>query len=266
VCGVRQGAAVTKGYTSCLKPSPAVALEELGSRLMTAGPRHLKVLVTGCGRSGTRYTTFLFRRLGLDVLHERLGRDGIASWTMAVSSEQRPYGPPSSHCSFEHVFHQLRNPLEVIRSVTTFGPESWAFICAHTPCRMEDPVLLRAATYWLYWTDYADRIATWRYRIEAIDAIFPELCERLGVGCDWQVLRSIPRDVNTRSHGKPLHLVDELGERLHIDVPAGVRRLLMRRNGLPNRLTSAELDALGPQMAGRVRLRAASYGYEVEKS
>ena len=43
-----------------------------------------KLLVTGCARSGTLYTTMALRALGLDVRHERpiwpngrMGRDGI---------------------------------------------------------------------------------------------------------------------------------------------------------------------------------------------
>jgi hypothetical protein len=219
-----------------------------------------KLLVTGCGRSGTRYLTFLLRRLGLDVRHERLGRDGIASWTMAVDAERRPYGPPSSMCSFEQVFHQVRHPLAVIGSVTTFGPESWAFVCEHTPCHPDQPVLLRAATYWLHWTAEADRIATWRYRVEAIDDVLPELCRRLEVECDVSVLASVPRDVNTRSRGRLLHLADELGERVHVGVPAVVRQAIAR-DGARRQPTWADLAAMDAELAERIRARAREYGY-----
>jgi hypothetical protein len=225
-------------------------------------PRRRKLLVTGCGRSGTRYTTFVLRRMGLDVPHERLGRDGIASWTMAVDAENRPYGPPSSSCGFEHVFHQVRHPLDVIRSATTFGPDSWAFICEHTPCRPGEPALLRAARYWLHWTRHADLRATFTYRVEAMDEVFPELCRRLGVPCDRDALGSVPTDVNTRSRGRPLHLADELAERLHVRLPTAVRNRLGRGAG-PERLTWDALAALEPELCDGIRERAVAYGYEV---
>lgn len=228
-----------------------------------ASPR--KVLVTGCGRSGTRYTTFILRRLGLDVPHELLGRDGIASWTMAVVTDVRPFGPPSGTCSFEHVFHQVRHPLDVIRSATTFGPESWDFIYQHTPCDADQPVLQRAATYWVHWTEHADRLATWHYRVESFGDVFAELCERLGVECDRRVLAATHDDVNTRSRGRLLHLADELGERLRIGLPAGVRCRLGSRNRRQARLTWDDLRALDAALAERVRARAASYGYEVDE-
>ena len=219
-----------------------------------------RLLITGCGRSGTRYMTFVLRRLGLDVPHERLGRDGMASWTMAVAAAERPYGPPSDAVRFEHVFHQVRHPLAVIRSVETFGADSWQFVYAHTPCRPEDPPLVRGAKYWLHWNDHAERLACWRYRVEDASAL-PDLCARLGI-----VVRpaagQVPTDVNTRRRGRALHLADELAERLHVDLPARLRdRLAAKaRPALP--LTWDELEAADVALADRVRERALDYGYE----
>jgi hypothetical protein len=34
------------------------------------------LLITGCGRSGTHYSSALFKHLGLDLPHESVGRDG----------------------------------------------------------------------------------------------------------------------------------------------------------------------------------------------
>ena len=93
--------------------------------------RSSRLLITGCGRSGTRYTSFALQRLGLDVPHERLGRDGISSWTMAITTEKRPFGPPSSQVSFEQVFHQVRDPIAAIASCMTFNPSSTVGACLH---------------------------------------------------------------------------------------------------------------------------------------
>jgi hypothetical protein len=222
-----------------------------------------RVLVTGCGRSGTRYTTFVLRRLGLDVPHERLGRDGLASWTMAVDARERPFGPSSAAVRFDHVFHQVRHPLAVIRSVATFGPDSWAFVYDHTPCSPGDPLVVRGAKYWLHWTAHADRLATWSYRVEALAEALPELCSRLGVPHRPAVLARVPGDVNTRRRGRPLHLADELAERLRLDLPGRLRERLAREtSAAPPPLTWDELAAADPRLAERVRERALAYGYE----
>jgi hypothetical protein len=136
------------------------------------------LLVTGCGRSGTKYTSFVLRRLSLDVPHERLGRDGVSAWTLGGPPVGRPYGP-SGVLRFEHVFHQVRHPLHTIASATSFGAESWGYICAYTSCAPDEPVLVRAARYWLDWNERVERIASWRYRIEALPEIFP------GCGATW---------------------------------------------------------------------------------
>jgi hypothetical protein len=219
------------------------------------------VLVTGCGRSGTRYTTFVLRRLGLDVPHERLGRDGIASWTMAVDAAERPYGPPSDAVRFEHVFHQLRHPLAVIRSVETFGPESWSFVYAHTPCSPDDPILVRGAKYWLSWTAHAERSASWTYRVEELPTALVELCERLGVRHLPSAVSRVPTDVNTRRRGRPLHLADELAERLRLDLPTAIRERLARPLAGAQPLTWNELAAADAALADRVREQALAFGY-----
>lgn len=138
-----------------------------------------RLLITGCGRSGTKYVTHLLRRLGLDVPHERMGADGIASWAMAVDADAVVWGVSPRDYDFEHVFHQVRDPREVIASATTFKPRSWDFICAHTPVPADDPVVLRAAKYWYYWNLEAEKIAGWRYRIDALADVFEEFCARL---------------------------------------------------------------------------------------
>ena len=223
--------------------------------------RTRRLLVTGCGRSGTRFISFVLRRLGLDVPHERLGRDGIVSWSMAVHACERPFGPPSGSVHFEHVFHQTRHPLDVISSVATFKHPSWEFICAHTPCSFDDPLILRSAKYWLHWSEHADQLATWRYRVEALGEVFPEFCERLDVDVDLAALERVSIDVNTRRRGRLLHLGDELAERLRIELPGGVRERLGPSRPLSSALTWDDITAIDRDLATRIREKAVEYGY-----
>lgn len=222
-----------------------------------------RLLVTGCGRSATKYIAFVCRRLGLEVPHERLGRDGIASWTMAAPARARRFGPPSGTCSFDHVFHQIRHPLSVIASVRSFEPESWRFICTHTPCSPDEPLALRAALYWLHWNELAEHVAEWRYRIEALEEVFDVFCERIGIPFDASVLDRVPTNVNTRVHGRVFHRTEELFERLRLDMPVRLRAGLERRPTAEDdrRFDWDDLEALDGQLALRIRAKAAAYGY-----
>jgi hypothetical protein len=219
-----------------------------------------RLLVTGCGRSGTKFTAVLLQRLGLDVRHEKMGRDGIAAWTLAVASERPPWAPAAALESFEEIYHQVRHPLAVIRSVATFKPSSWEYICEHTSATPQDPVLLRAAKYWLDWNRHAELVGTWRYRIEDLDDVFDELCGRLGVHADRTALARVPLDANTRRHGRLFHYYDEVSLRL------GVRRIAFlagRLAGPPDlpAVTWPDLERLDADLTERVRAKAFEYGY-----
>jgi hypothetical protein len=126
------------------------------------------VLITGCGRSGTTFMSSFLCASGLKIPHERPGRDGCVAWPMCVDS-YRPWGNRSSRAKFQHVFHQVRNPLDVISSWFTNGMEHprdasfkfpskktiqeavWDFIQLHVPeITAEDEFLTKCAKYWYY--------------------------------------------------------------------------------------------------------------------
>ena len=221
-----------------------------------------QLLITGCGRSGTKYVSFILQKMGIDAPHERLGRDGIVSWTMAPPSEVRPFGPPTSQVTFDHTFHQVREPLETISSCATFNDESWDFICAHIDCPREAPILVRSALYWLLWNEKAEDIAEWRYRVEDIDgAVFAELCRRIGVS-SAQLNRSIPTNFNTRKQGRLLHLAEEIFRRAGTVVPSTLQRLLSRT---PTQapLSWDALERADRTLCADVKRKAVFYGYEV---
>jgi hypothetical protein len=219
-----------------------------------------RLLVTGCGRSGTKFTAVLLQRLGLDVRHERMGRDGIAAWTLAVPSARPPWGPAVVPESFDHVYHQVRHPLAVIRSVGTFKPSSWEHIYDHTSATPRNHVIVRGARYWLEWNEHTERIATWRYRIESLNDVFEELCSRLGIPADRAALEQVPADCNTRLHGRLFHYYDELSTRLRLRRSETLAATLARPRDLPP-VEWADLEVLDPLLARRVRAKAREYGY-----
>jgi hypothetical protein len=223
-----------------------------------------KVLITGCGRSGTRYIVALLIKHGLDVRHEELGRDGVASWTMAVDSTRTPWGPGRRGRTFDNVFHQVRSPLKVIPSMAEFKDRSWRYICKWIPCEIDEPPLLRAAKYWYHWNVHAEKIAQWRYRVEDFKEVYPEFCARLGITADHALLEALATDINTRSHGRLLHLYDELCLKLGLYPVQAIRTLLSRaerKEAKPERLTWPVLENLDAPLTRLIQAKAQEYGY-----
>lgn len=159
-----------------------------------------KLLVTGCGRSGTNYTAEVLGHSGYDIHHERPGADGCVSWPMAVNSYS-PWGPLSND-TFQHIFHQVRNPLNVINSwvvnLDDLTRDEWKFIRKHIPeIKESDSIFVSAVKYWIYWNLIAETKAEWRYKIEEFDEILPEFMERSGIIIDMDQLQYIARNYNT---------------------------------------------------------------------
>lgn len=162
--------------------------------------RHKFLLITGCARSGTTYISKVLSNSGLEIGHERLLKDGCASWPMAVDSDVSPYGPPSKGIHFEHIFHQVRDPLQTISSVfTTEGPTSWQFICSMIPnIYPTDTKLTRAAKYWYYWNLAAEKKSEWTYKVEEIEFVWDEMCQRLDISLSRDALATVSKTINQR--------------------------------------------------------------------
>jgi hypothetical protein len=166
-----------------------------------------RILITGCGRSGTGYISRLLSSAGLSMGHEAFGLDGISDWHLAVNDEKYEKIEKFYGCrfDFEIVLHQIRNPLSVISSAQTLNatPEvgSWYYIAKHIPCiSQNDHVLVKAMKYWVFWNMFAERRAKYTYRIEDIDIELDKIAKLIGVALDTKCLETIPRNINTRGH------------------------------------------------------------------
>ncbi len=134
-----------------------------------------KLLITGCGRSGTKYISELLKCCGFDIGHEKDGKDGIASWPMAVSDDESPWGPPSNDYEFENVIHQVRHPFKTISSCLTISDKSWNYIKKHIPINDSDSKIIMSAKYWYYWNLKAEGKAKFTYKIEDIESVLPQI-------------------------------------------------------------------------------------------
>ena len=68
------------------------------------------ILVAACPRSGTLYITKILGKMGFEVGHERLHKDGIVDYRLALGFD----GPREHRRVF---FHQVRHPLNTISSL-----------------------------------------------------------------------------------------------------------------------------------------------------
>ncbi len=153
------------------------------------------IAITGCARSGTAYASELLRRLGYDVGHEELRADGIVSWPLAAATLSAPWGPsPAKVLTIcDVVLHQVREPMAAIRSIHTLAERSWKFVCETTPCRPDDPLLVRSAKYWLHWNRMSEKVASRTYRLESIRDELPAIVETFDRPPERFDVDSVPR-------------------------------------------------------------------------
>lgn len=145
-----------------------------------------RFLITGCGRSGTRFTHFFLKKNGLKVGHEKFGKDGI------VSHFHAPF-----HVFFRPVIHQVRHPIKVISSMTTFGDSSLRFIFKRVGNPKKKSGLYIAMFVWYYWNKYIERFADYRFRIEDLDKELPVLSKFLNYHLHHVELS---KNINARYH------------------------------------------------------------------
>ena len=107
------------------------------------------LLITGVGRSGTRFAAKTLTARGYDVAHDdaRCGRVGAASWPLAIregtyrlpnfATINSGFRGPNPRWRFRRVFHQTRDPLRTVLSrANSVG-------MMVSPWRYSDPLLFR---------------------------------------------------------------------------------------------------------------------------
>lgn len=176
------------------------------------------LLISGCARSGTKFITIFFKLNGYDVGHEYDGHFGVVAWTMTPNSDMTPWGPGYNNYVFEHIFHQVRNPLKTIASAGNEPPISWLFIKKFIPeIEMDDPKIVKGAKYWYYWNLLAEKKAEWTYRIEDIENQVGKMAALLGIDLNPIILEIIPTNTNTRGYWD-VYSWEDLREALDADL------------------------------------------------
>lgn len=140
---------------------------------------------------------YALRHLGLDMPHEAVGRHGAVSWMYAVPSSSYPFGARHVPYRWSQIFHQTREPLATIASLTTISPEAWAFAGKYVSLPGAS-ITNRAARLWLDWNLLIERFASWRYRIEDVDPV--EIAHRASLNVVPADSAPVPQNANHRPH------------------------------------------------------------------
>jgi hypothetical protein len=134
-----------------------------------------KLLIIGCPRSGTLYTTKGLQKQGYDINHEAHGKDGMVSWTAA--HKKGIYGRLPKDFRKWEIRHQLRNPLDTVSSFQTISGSTWNWLSqegiTHKRRNQEtfDESVDRLLLFWITWTELCMGVTEDWYQIE--DISFP---------------------------------------------------------------------------------------------
>ena len=139
------------------------------------------LLITGVGRSGTRFAAKTLTARGYDVAHDdaRVGRVGAASWPLAIREGAYAYQlpnfaqvnagfrGPNPRWRFRSVFHQTRDPLKTVLSrANSVG-------MMVSPWSYSDPLLFRDALGFCPGFPPTTELEAWRRDRRAVEGGAP---------------------------------------------------------------------------------------------
>lgn len=193
------------------------ALDETEFAAFKARQKEPAFVVTGTGRSGTGYIANVLQAAGVNCGHEAWWNpfnkhtpdlDGDASW-LAV---------PYLHTYQGHIFHQIRDPIVVIRSLRNgdmFGDDVTLFTQfadLNTPGGFKDDVE-SAIRFMVHWLQTAEKHAELSWRVEDVNPqLITDICRRLGRPLEESRARAAveqtPRNVNEHGHHPTIRWAD----------------------------------------------------------
>lgn len=141
------------------------------------------IVIVGCGRSGTTFSSKYLTRHGFRVGHENLRFNGISSWFLTATDSKVPQGPGFKtirDLGF-NIIHQVREPLTCISSIQTISKPNWHFIGTHIPIDPDsDSEILKAMKYYFYWNKMAEEMTDKLVRVEHFQTeILPHIKRQL---------------------------------------------------------------------------------------
>lgn len=164
------------------------------------------MVIIGCGRSGTTFSSIYLSHLGINIGHERLRYNGISSWYLVSDNDSVPFGPTFNQIKDLEftLIHQVREPLAAISSIQgTIGGISWEFISKEIPIDLiKDSKILQAMKYWYYWNLMAESKSEFRVKAECFQTEIIPVLNALSIKTTHINQRLLNKEdkINTRSH------------------------------------------------------------------
>jgi hypothetical protein len=149
----------------------------------------VKVVIIGCGRSGTTYISNIFQSVGIDIKHEKMGINGTSDWHLTTKFIGNNYT----------ILHQIRHPLKTMASMFTAPITTWKSINKYIPLTLKN-TLLDAMRYWYFWNLIAESRACFTYRVENLYNEWGTICSILGIG--GAKYEEISKTTNSRNHSE----------------------------------------------------------------
>lgn len=141
-----------------------------------------KLLITGCGRSGTKFIKTLLEKSKIDVDHEfTIKKNGLVTWGYFESKYKPKYMTRLDNTIFDKQYIQLRNPQEV--SVSMHGAASsknvvWPYIEDVIPIiKNTNDFRKKSVLYWIYWNLKLFENIKNVYSIENYKPAYYKICE-----------------------------------------------------------------------------------------
>lgn len=130
-----------------------------------------KILVTGCGRSGTSFMAKVLNEAGLRIGHERILEDGSVDWRAAAKLKNENVAAL--------ILHQTRNPVHFLRSMPTITNGSWELIYKNTRAKHSNSILVKSVIYWIDWNEMIFQYSDHTYRIEDFEDNINMIAEKI---------------------------------------------------------------------------------------
>jgi len=172
--------------------------------LMAEKKQKIKILGLGHPRTGTGFTSSILNSWGLEVGHEKLERDGVVAWQLAVENGPWPYIADFPNVESEILIYNVRDPRTSIPSIAfTENTNSMSLNYRLKNGVLESPNRVEQAIHSiLQW----DRLITLRnpdftFRIE--DQSQDLFAFLQGKGFEIQWVESNQK-VNARDHGRTI--------------------------------------------------------------
>lgn len=185
-----------------------------------------KIAVLGTPRSGTRYIRYALRKCGMDVNQESMAPDGTVcgfwAWEKETSEGRPPYHMPCSHQThwngkfpvltyagetFEHRFHLVRDPLDVMRTLPPIFREGvfgkWMRkLGFHGPGPWDSKLV--SLSYWVKTNEKLIEMDLPVVRLEYIDTDWREFSSRYPELPDRSPLTDpVPKRLSQAAHPRP---------------------------------------------------------------